>query len=688
MRETTGVPSPGTGSRARREAPALPVPDLLTHKRTHFVLWRPSSSGTPPRLVIGTATPGANGGFDPLADLPMENGLGIPDVWDLPAAALGLEDGVYHYWFLVEDDDPYGAAGGPVHRADPHAYVTDWRVKLDGAPASVIRLRGGALILCDADGSEPALPADAAVDHLPGNAALVLYQVPVAWTRTSMPVTAESVGVGTYADVRRLVDGRGRGGSFTPPPRHVLDLGANALQLLPVADTHQDRSAWGYGTSNALAPDFDLSFDPAAPLAPARPAGDLMELVQACHENALRVFLDVVMAFSDQDPYRSANFLDFHVRWGSGDPEQQGRDGFGGDLWKYAWPTSGWDPLTGERETIYPARQHMKVAIAHWLARYHADGIRIDSVGNVRNFDFLREFRDEAYKAWREARGPGDEDRFLVLGESLPVDKEYLRQGVGDALWNEEFKTILRKVILGRNADGEPSFEWSVRKLIEPVHLGYGALTTAVNYVGSHDVAGPANERLHDYLGFCGVGGDEERARRIRLAFACLLTSVGIPMIFAGDEFADQHDIPIWNLSEAERNGRKQTDPVNYDRLRDHPWRRELLRYVSRLVKLRTSAQALHVRDTNFIHVDFEEGKRVLAWVRGRPLVHRPVVVVANFSSWGSDVSRPGAEYVVPNWPAAPGARWVEVTQGREVPREWVGREPLYPWEAKVYTTV
>ena len=685
MKETSGVPSRRTElPRARRAAPALPLPDLLTHKRTHFALWRPSPSETPPRLVIGTATPGANGGFDELADLPLENGLGIADLWDLPAAALGLPDGVYHYWFKVENVDPYGAARVPLHRTDPHAFVTDWRVTLDGAPAAVIRLRRGNLILCDADGSEPALPTDAALDRLPGNAALVLYQVPVAWTRANMPVTAESVGVGTYADVRRLVDGTGPGGSFSPPPRHVLELGANALQLLPIADSHKDRSAWGYGTSNYLAPDFDLSFDPATPLAPARPASDLTELVRACHRNGLRVFTDVVMAFSDEDPYRSANFLDFHVRWDSGDPEQQGRDGFGGDLWKYAWPTSGWDPLTGEKQTLYPARQHMKVAIAHWLAQYHLDGIRIDSVTNVKNFDFMKELRDEARKAWREARGPGDEDRFLVLGESLPVDKAYLT--VGDALWNEEFKTILRKVILGRNADGEPSFEWSVRKLIEPIHLGYDGLTTAVNYVGSHDVAGLGNERLYDYLGFCGVGGDEQRARRVRLAFVCLMTSVGIPMIFAGDEFADQHDIPIWNLSEEERRDRKQTDPVSYDR-RDQPWRHALFEVVSRLVKLRTSAPALRVRDTNFIHVDFEGGKRVLAWVRGRPGVHHPVVVVANFSSWGSDVSAPGAEYVVPNWPAVPGARWIEVTQGRTVPPEWIGREPLYPWEAKVYTT-
>ena len=66
------------------------------------------------------------------------------------------------------------------------------------------------------------------------------------------------------------------------------------------------------------------------------------------------------------------------------------------------------------------------------------------------------------------------------------------------------------------------------------------------------------------------------------------------------------------------------------------------------------------------------------------------MVVVANFSDWGTgDPASPAAEYRVRNWPATPpGRRWREVTQARAVPPEWVGREPLYPWEAKVYTTL
>src|SRR5207245_2592824 len=118
--------------------------------------------------------------------------------------------------------------------------------------------------------------------------------------------------------------------------------------------------------------------------------------------------------------------------------------------------------------------------------------------------------------------------------------------------------------------------------------------------------------------------------KRTKLAFACLLTAVGIPMILAGDEFADQHDLFDANGHVTQNDG-KQVDPVNFARLGDD-WRTRIRAYVSRLIKLRTTYDALAVNDTDFIHVDFNDGKRVLVWRRGQPGADTQVVVVANFS--------------------------------------------------------
>ncbi|NER30401.1 MAG: alpha amylase, partial [Symploca sp. SIO1C4] len=163
----------------------------------------------------------------------------------------------------------------------------------------------------------------------------------------------------------------------------------------------------------------------------------------------------------------------------------------------------------------------------------------------------------------------------------------------------------------------------------------------------------------------------------IKLAFVCLLTAVGIPMILAGEEFADEHD-----LSPAEVKD-KQVDPVNYERLRES-WRQDIFNYVARLVRWRTKAQALAVNDTDFIHVDLNQGKRVIVWKRGYG--EQIVVVVANFSDY---CSSPTGEYIIPNWPSVgTDKQWWEVTQDRAVVNYQAGKEAIFPWEAKVYALV
>jgi len=80
--------------------------------------------------------------------------------------------------------------------------------------------------------------------------------------------------------------------------------------------------------------------------------------------------------------------------------------------------------------------------------------------------------------------------------------------------------------------------------------------------------------------------------------------------------------------------------------------------------------------------------KRVLVWRRGND-EQSPLVVMANFSDFVSEGGITSGEYRVPNWPATPpGKRWHEITQDRLVDPAWVGREPVFPWEAKVYTLV
>jgi pullulanase/glycogen debranching enzyme len=256
-----------------------------------------------------------------------------------------------------------------------------------------------------------------------------------------------------------------------------------------------------------------------------------------------------------------------------------------------------------------------------------------------------------------------------------------LTQARLDGLWNDKFRALIRAALIGLTEDGL-SFEETVRRAIDCRALSFSDGSQAINYLTSHDVEGFRKERLFNFFSTSGVNDIE---RRVKLAFACLLTAVGIPMILAGEEFADQPD-RFNSQGDVTQDGGKQVDPVDFSRLRDD-WRRRIFEYVARLVKARTELPALSVNDTNFIHTDFNDGKRVLVWQRGNN-VQMPVVVVANFSDFVSDGGLAG-EYRVPNWPSTPpGRQWREVTQERIVTPEVVGREPLFAWEAKVYTLV
>lgn len=662
--------------------------DLLNRKKTHFVLWRPGSFQPNPNLYIGNADPENPEQLTNLKEYPLHQSADFPELWEVPAKECNLLEGqVYFYWFKIRNSDPYDPANinQIMYCTDPIATTIDRRIfapipqesggVASFAPASVVLYKNGTLVPCDPQGQTANWEKDAPLNTLPTNNQLVIYELPTRWARiTSMGEIEE--GNGTFCDVLALLVAEEDAPSFPKlhafnNRAHLVELGINALELLPPQDS-DDNLNWGYGTSNYFAADFDLG-RPDHQSAPTA-STDLAHLIKVCHQQDMRFFLDVVMAFSRNNPYHNINFLDFYLKWGNNDPEQGSRDGFGGDLFKYNYWVEGYHPITGKKSQFVPAREYLKAHIAHWLEYYRVDGLRLDSVNNVANYDFLQEFKDFAHTIWEQRQGTSD--RFLVVGEELSVPIDLVHQNRLDGLWNEKFKQIIRQVILGKNASDEPSFEWSVRRLIDCRNLGFSDGSQAVNYLTSHDVGGLGNERFFNWLVNNGVDRTEPR---IKLAFVCLLTSVGIPMILAGDEFADQQDLDI--AASPNRDINKQIDPVNYSRVKDD-WRQRIFQYVARLVHFRKSAEALAVNDTQFIHVDFSEGKRVIVWQRGNKS-DSLVVVVANFSYYGS----PDGEYNIPNWsPTPPGKQWQEITQQRTIPPEWVGREGISPWEAKVYT--
>src|SRR5262249_8714786 len=170
---------------------------------------------------------------------------------------------------------------------------------------------------------------------------------------------------------------------------------------------------WGYATSNYLAPDYDLGF-PGGNTSPTSNT-DLVALVNACHALGIRFIIDVVMAFGTRAPMENVNFGEFHIDPGTAaanDPDrlqasrnQEVRDGFGGKLWRYARPVTAYDPVGGNTASIFPARQLMKAYLLRWMADFGVDGIRMDSVNNIANWDFVEEFKELARQTWASGVG-------------------------------------------------------------------------------------------------------------------------------------------------------------------------------------------------------------------------------------------------------------------------------------------
>ena len=634
---------------------------------------------------------------------------GFTDLFAIAAADCGLNEGwFYHYFFET--------AGG-IQTTDPAAYTVDWRLLSnrqpppftvdDRQPAAVIKYRGGQLVPCDPAGEEADFTGDPSPATLPPNNRLVIYEMPTAWSNVSATVDLD-IGVGTFRDVLALIDAGAAGANFDnlgvsqAGKTYLIDLGINAIELLPPADSFFKRD-WGYDTAHFLAPDSELGFPEGFSSSTANQ--DLAMLVRTGHQKGIRFFLDVVMAFARHEAYQTLNLDDFYIadpgadltdpdsHTSRGTGKDNLRNGFGSTLFRYARFVNGYDPISGTQTSIAPARQLMYSYITRWMRDFRIDGIRMDSVENVSNWDFVQGFKDRARALFQErcaAQGmsPADADaRFLVVGEELNLPMELLTQGRLDGLWNDAFRGLVRSVILGEGDNG--TFEANVRRMVDCRSLGFSDGTQAINYITSHDVEGDRRERLYNFLLNVNLAG-LDLEKRFKLAFVCLLTAVGVPMILAGEEFADEHS-RFDRFGHVTQDGGKQVDPVTYGRLEGSSdiaqMRRRILAYVSRLVKLRTSSPALGVNDNNFIHVDFNENKRVLVWTRGAAGMD-PVVVLANFSDFVSTGGGNPAEYVVPGWPATPpGKQWREVTQDRIVPPDWIGREPIFPWEAKVYTS-
>src|SRR5260370_1204088 len=388
---------------------------------------------------------------------------------------------------------------------------------------------------------------------------------------------------------------------------HLNDLaaiGVNCIELLPIEASPQTLN-WGDGTRFFFAPDYDVGR-----------RMDAKFFIKTCHQRGIRVFLDVVMnMFAPQCPLATLAPQWFY------EPGSSGRQDWGQDLFHFD---------SASYDNYFAAREFLCEMAEFWVSQYHVDGFRIDDFKDINNWEFIQEFHDRA-TAKSNALFPGKP--FLIVAEDS--DRRFVATAddvnnpgghkVVDAIWNFGYRDEIRRLVTNSIATnwGEPSRTARVQHLISrdgawngwtrAFDPGYTDMTCSVDYVTSHDVADAPrlmNMVLGPMLQAAGLGDRivstvrgavdgadtssnpalqatvQAALRRVFGAFAILMTSVGMPMFLAGEEFGDVHDTDYVDVNA------KQQDPVQWSRaaLRGNA---DLENYVAKLIRLRTPHPAL-----------------------------------------------------------------------------------------------
>jgi 1,4-alpha-glucan branching enzyme len=184
-------------------------------------------------------------------------------------------------------------------------------------------------------------------------------------------------------------------------------------------------------------------------------------------------------------------------------------------------------------------RQYIRDNALFWLNKYHVDGLRLDSVSNIRAVE-CRDLPD----GWSLLQWINNEIRAtqpwkITIAEDLQNDEWITKEtGAGGAgfgsQWDAGFVHPIRQAIVTPN-DADRDM-WAVRDVL---YHGYnGDAFRRVIYTESHDEVANGHERVPEEI-WPGNAGSWFSRKRSTLGAALVLTAPGIPMIFQGQEFLE-----------------------------------------------------------------------------------------------------------------------------------------------------
>jgi 1,4-alpha-glucan branching enzyme len=399
---------------------------------------------------------------------------------------------------------------------------------------------------------------------------------------------------GTFDDIKARLDS-------------LVDLGVNAIQMMPVAEFAGDLS-WGY--------------NPAHPFAVESSYGgpdEFKELIDAAHARGLAVFSDLV--FNHLGP----SDLDL---WQFDGWSQNGLGGifFYNDFRAYT-PWGDTRPDFGRGEV----RSYIRDNVLMWLEEFRLDGHRMDGTKFIRRvgekgpdipegWSLLQWINDsvDASQPWKFSIA---ED----LGSNEWISKPTGAGGAGfDSQWDARFFWPIRNAVIVPN-DADRSM-WAVRDAIAASYNGQ-ALQRVI-YTESHDEVANGKKRVPEEIS----PGDADSwwaKKRSTLGAFVTFTSPGVPMLFMGQEFLEDG----WFAD---------TDPLDWSKATTFAGIRSMYRDLIRLRRdLDGKTRGLKGPHVNVHHVN--DSLKVLAWHRWENGgAGDDTIMVANFSAFGRSGYRIG----------------------------------------------
>jgi 1,4-alpha-glucan branching enzyme len=414
---------------------------------------------------------------------------------------------------------------------------------------------------------------------------------------------------------------------------YLLGLGVNVLELMPVTKVKEEVE-WGYTPLGYFAPDDRLG----------GPDG-MHRLVDACHQRGIGVIVDAVYAHAHPE------FAYNVVYDTSGEPNPM-MGVFAAEFFSR--------PGTDYRQEF--TRDYFFAVNTYWLSEYHVDGFRYDYVPGFYDGPTGQGYADLVYRTYQYSKAiprfqaSGGRSRIIQCAENLPDPQGILAQtytntcwqnGLFDEAWNmakyrytgERFAHLL-----------DPQFVGYVTQYSNSA-TGDSFPVAPFQYIESHDHSrlitqfGIENET--DLLG--QAYGNRELFYKMQPYVIALYTAKGIPMLWQGQEFAENWSVPSWGIG---RNLFMR--PLHWEYFYDATGK-ALVRLYRIMGDLRRKHRALWSRGFFYYYYDPNHlQKGVIAyWREAATISTQPaesLVILLNFSDSTADV------WI--QWPSA--GQWVE----------------------------